>query len=52
MLGREALTLVDGEQQPGDKAVSLSVASWQPGLYFYRLQAGAGVETRTMLVVK
>lgn len=56
-LGQRVTTLVDAEQAPGYYSVAwdarshagLPVAS---GLYFYRLEAGAFQDTRSMLLVK
>ena len=52
MLGREVATLVSGRQEAGRYSVSFNAASLSSGVYFYRLQAGAFVETKKMMLVK
>lgn len=52
MLGREVATLVDGPRQPGLHTVRFDATDLPSGVYFYRLEAGVVVKTRTMHLVK
>ncbi len=53
VLGREVALLVDGLQPAGDHRVVFSAPTSLPsGMYFYRLDDGAQVATRTMLLLK
>ena len=51
-LGQEVATLVDGIQDAGFKSVTFDASQLPSGVYFYRLQAGAIVQNRKMLLVK
>ena len=51
-LGREASTLVAEELAAGTCSRQWNAANVSSGIYFYRLQAGAYVETKKMLVLK
>ncbi len=51
-LGREVARLVDGIRPPGRYAVTFEAGDLPSGLYLYRLQAGAFVETRAMVLIK
>jgi flagellar hook assembly protein FlgD len=52
ILGELVTTLIDEEQQAGTHQVDLSGAALATGMYFCRLQAGAFVETKKILVIK
>jgi hypothetical protein len=51
-LGQEVTTLVDGFQEAGFKSVAFDASRMPSGLYFYRLQAGAFLQYRKMLLIK
>jgi Zn-dependent metalloprotease len=52
MLGQEVATLLDGIQDAGVKSVTFNASHLASGVYFYRLQAGAFVQNRKMLLLK
>jgi hypothetical protein len=52
VLGREVMTLVNGEQEAGVYNLSLNGATLSSGIYFYRLQSGNFVQTKKMMLVK
>ena len=52
LLGRPVATLVDRWQVAGQYATPFDATGLSSGVYFYRLEAGNFVETRTMLLVK
>jgi hypothetical protein len=52
VLGREVSRPVDGTRSPGAYTAHFDASHLSTGLYFYRLQAGAFVETRKMLLIK
>jgi subtilisin family serine protease len=52
LLGREVARLVEGVQQAGYHAVAFDGARLASGVYLYRLEAGAFVQTRRMTLVK
>ena len=52
ILGRELKTLVNGSQEAGYKSVQFNASALPSGIYFYRLQAGAYVETKKLLLLK
>lgn len=53
-LGRKVATLVDARQDAGAYLVALNARALNlaSGMYFYRLQAGAFIETKKMLLMK
>ena len=51
-LGQEVATLVDGIQDAGFKSVTFDASRLSSGVYIYRLQAGAFIQSKKMLVVK
>jgi hypothetical protein len=52
LLGREVMTLVDGEQKPGTHRVAFDGAGLSSGVYFYTLRAGSFVATRRLILVR
>lgn len=52
MLGKKVATLVNARQEAGAHLVNFNAAALSSGMYFYRLQAGAFVETKKMTLVK
>ncbi len=52
LLGREVATLVNQRQEAGRYQALFNAASLSSGVYFYRLQAGAFLETKKMMLVK
>jgi hypothetical protein len=52
MLGREVATLVSGRQAAGRYQVPFTATGLSSGVYFYRLQAGAFVDTKKMMLVR
>ena len=50
--GRLVQTLVDGQQPAGRHDVSFDAGHLASGSYFYRLEAGLGVQTRQMTLVR
>ena len=51
-LGQQVATIVDGEVAAGSHQVEFDAARLAGGVYFYRIQAGAYVETRRLVVLK
>ncbi|HEY5614792.1 MAG TPA: PQQ-dependent sugar dehydrogenase [Bacteroidota bacterium] len=52
LLGNVMATLVNEELQPGNYRSSWNATGFPSGVYFYRLEAGAFVETKTMLMLQ
>lgn len=52
LAGREVATLVDGAMKPGEHQARFDASALAAGVYLYRLQAGARVATRKLLLVK
>lgn len=52
ILGREMATLVNDRLSPGSYRVEFAAAGLASGVYFYRLEAGAFVQQRKMLLLK
>lgn len=52
ILGREIATLVNEEKSAGWKEVEWKANNVSSGIYFYQLNAGSFVATKTMMVVK
>jgi len=50
--GRKVATLVNARQEPGFRAIQWNAARFAGGVYFCRLQAGAFVQTRKMIVLR
>ena len=51
-LGREVARLVDAPQEAGRHAATLDAGALAPGVYFYRLEAGAHAAVRRMVVAR
>ncbi|WP_340102761.1 T9SS type A sorting domain-containing protein [Rhodohalobacter sp. 8-1] len=52
MLGREVVSLVDGQKSAGNYEVSFSAGNLSSGIYFYRLTTGNFTKIRSMTFVK
>ncbi|MEK7249826.1 MAG: T9SS type A sorting domain-containing protein [Bacteroidota bacterium] len=52
ILGREVATLVDGVEEAGYKSVQFDAKGLASGVYLYRLEAGAFVETKKLLLLR
>ena len=54
ILGREAATLVNKEQQAGSYSIQLSADKFNlnSGIYFYQLRAGSFIQTKKMIILK
>jgi len=52
VLGREVATLVNERKPPGVYAVHFDGSNLPSGAYYYRLQVGARVESKRMMLVK
>jgi len=52
VLGQEMVTLVDESKGPGTYSVQFDGSRLPSGRYFYRLQAGGRVETKSMALVR
>jgi hypothetical protein len=52
LLGREVVTLVEGEGVAGKNSVLFTAGNLPSGVYFYRLQAGSFVETKKLVFVR
>ncbi len=52
VLGREIVTLVDGQEGVGEHTVEFNASALSTGVYFYQLQAGAYVETKKLMILK
>jgi hypothetical protein len=51
-LGQQVAVLQNGEQEAGRQEVRFDASGLSSGMYFYRIQAGAYVETRKLLLVR
>ena len=52
MLGQKIRTLVNGRQEAGEHSVVFNSKGLPSGVYFYRLQSGAFVQIRKMLLLR
>jgi L-ascorbate metabolism protein UlaG (beta-lactamase superfamily) len=52
VLGRRVATLVDEIRSEGEHTVQWDGSAFPSGIYFYRLNVGEAVETRTMVLMK
>ena len=52
LMGKEVAALVKKEQQPGVYSVDFNASDLSSGMYFYRLQTGATVMTRKMMLLR
>ncbi|MBC8043177.1 MAG: T9SS type A sorting domain-containing protein, partial [Rhizobacter sp.] len=52
VLGREVATLVNVRQAAGTYTAQFNASKLSSGVYFYKLVAGAFVQTKKMLLVK
>jgi hypothetical protein len=51
-LGQQVAVLQNGDQEAGYHEVRFDAAEMASGVYFYRIQAGAYVETRKLLLIR
>jgi predicted esterase len=52
ILGYETLTLVNGEQYPGQHKIKLDGTNLTSGIYFYQIKTANFIETKKMLLIK
>jgi photosystem II stability/assembly factor-like uncharacterized protein len=52
LLGREVAVLVNEKKEPGSYTVRFDASGLASGVYFYKIQAGEFVKTRTLLVLR
>ena len=52
VLGKEVMTLINGEKEPGNYEIEFNASSLSSGMYFYRLKAGNFTETKRMMLLK
>jgi hypothetical protein len=52
VLGKEVATLVSERLQPGTYEVTFDARNLSSGIYFYKLESGAFVDTKHMLLIK
>ena len=52
VLGNEVATLVNGEKPAGTYEVDFNASQLTSGVYFYKLQAGAFVQTKKMILLR
>lgn len=52
VLGREMVTLVDGELSPGEHSTPFEATNLSSSVYFYQLRAGSYIQTKKMLIIK
>lgn len=52
VMGRRVATLVNTQQAPGAYTANFNAAGLASGVYVYRLQAGAFMQTRSMMLIK
>ncbi len=52
LLGREVLTLVNGQKDSGNHSVKIDAVKLTSGVYFYKLTSGSFSQTRKMTIMK
>jgi len=52
ILGKEMITLVNGQKEAGNYSVRFDAAGLPSGAYFYRIEAGAFVSVKRMVLIK
>jgi hypothetical protein len=52
VLGREIITLVNGEKSPGYYNVEWNAENLTSGIYFYRMESGSFTDVKKMIIVK
>jgi len=52
VLGREVMTLVNADRQPGSYQVSFSASQLSSGIYLYRMTAGNFSKTKKLILLK
>jgi hypothetical protein len=52
ILGREVITLVNKQQQPGNYEIEFNASNLPSGIYFYRLQSGSFAQTKKLMLLR
>ena len=52
VFGKEVMTVVDAMREAGDQTFTIDANGMPAGVYFYRLEAGALLESRKLVVVR
>jgi len=52
VLGKEVVTLVNEQREPGVYEVQFDAGGLPSGIYFYKIQAGSFVQTKKMILLK
>jgi poly(3-hydroxybutyrate) depolymerase len=52
ILGKEVMTLVNGELNAGSYNIELNMSNFASGIYFYQLRAGSFFETKKLMLLK
>jgi len=52
ILGQKVATLVNDYRNPGWYTINFNATGLSSGVYFYRIEAGVNVETRSMMIVR
>ena len=52
MVGREVKTLVDEQEEAGEKAAKFNAIDLASGMYFYRISTEEFSETRKMILLR
>ncbi|MDZ4711112.1 MAG: T9SS type A sorting domain-containing protein, partial [bacterium] len=52
LLGKEVLTSVNENKQPGKYSVTFAGSNFASGIYYYQLQAGDFNSVRKMILIK
>lgn len=52
ILGRQVATLIDEKQNAGAYEVPFNASSVASGVYFYRIEAGSFIQTKSMVLIK
>ncbi|KAB2839942.1 MAG: T9SS type A sorting domain-containing protein, partial [Melioribacteraceae bacterium] len=52
ILGREVITLVNENLQPGNYTINFDAGNLSSGVYFYKLTSGSFTQTKKMMLIK
>ena len=52
VIGRETIVLVNQMMNPGSYIVTWDASNFASGIYFYRMEAGAFIDTKKMVLLK